>query len=88
MRGLLIAALLVSPLPAMAQNSHGDKRAITFSTVVAGSVAALPACNAVTNGLIYKVTDALTPIVAAVAVGGGAVSVLVHCQSGTGWIIG
>jgi anti-sigma-K factor RskA len=84
--GLL--ALLLVAATAQAQHSDGDKRAITFTSVPAITVASLPTCNAGSNGLIYKITDALTPIVAAVAVGGGAVSVLVHCQSGTGWVIG
>lgn len=81
-------ALLLLAAPAQAQQSHGDKRAVTFSTMPASTVGALGACGAGNNGLIFRVSDALTPAVGAVAVGGGAVSVLVHCQSGTGWVIG
>jgi hypothetical protein len=84
---LILLALLIAG-PALAQNSHGDKRAITFSTVPSVTVGGLGACGAGNNGAIFKISDALTPVVAAVAVGGGVVAVLVHCQSGTGWIVG
>lgn len=50
-------------------------------------VASLPACSASNNGIIYKVTDALTPVVLAAVVGGGAVTLLVQCN-GTNFIVG
>lgn len=84
--GLVAFLLLVAP--AQAQHSHGEKRALNFSTLPSALVSALGACAAGNNGQISKVSDALTPAVGVVAVGGGAVAVLVHCQSGTGWIVG
>ena len=50
-------------------------------------VGSLPTCNAGTEGTIYGVTDALTPVALATAVGGGAIHTLVYCN-GTAWIVG
>jgi hypothetical protein len=51
------------------------------------TVAALPNCTAALTGLIYTVTDALGPALNILVVGGGAVTVLVHCN-GTVWVVG
>lgn len=50
------------------------------------TVATLPTCNASRNGLIYTVTDALAPTIAGIVVGGGAVTLIVHCN-GTNWVV-
>jgi hypothetical protein len=50
-------------------------------------VGSLPTCNAGTEGTLYGVTDALTPVALATAVGGGAIHTLVYCN-GTNWIVG
>lgn len=85
----ILVALLLLIAPAQAQHSqHGEKRALNFATISGSTVAGLGACAAGNNGQISKVSDALTPVVGAVVGGGGAVSVLVHCQSGTGWVVG
>jgi hypothetical protein len=54
------------------------------SAVLVGS---LPTCNAGNEGLIYGVTDALTPVVLSAVAGGGAIHTLVYCN-GTSWIVG
>lgn len=51
------------------------------------TVAALPSCTAALTGVIYTVTNALTPALNVLVVGGGAVTVLVHCN-GTSWVVG
>lgn len=50
------------------------------------TVAGLPTCNAASQGLIYGVTDALTPVALSAPTGGGAVVVQVFCN-GTAWIV-
>lgn len=50
------------------------------------TVSGLPTCNAAAQGLVYGVTDALTPVALAAITGGGAVVVKVFCN-GTGWIV-
>jgi len=50
-------------------------------------VGSLPACSAGVEGVLYGVTDALTPVVLSTVVGGGAVHTLVYCN-GTSWIVG
>lgn len=51
------------------------------------TIANLPTCNAGSNGLIYQVTNALAPIVAALPIAGGLVTTLVHCN-GTIFVVG
>jgi hypothetical protein len=58
----------------------------TASNIPTSIVSALPACNASTNGQIYLVTDALLPSILSVLTGGGAVTLVSHCVSGTGWV--
>jgi hypothetical protein len=53
------------------------------STTVAG----LPVCSASLLNAVFTVTNALTPTVLGVVVGGGAVVTLVHCN-GTSWVAG
>jgi len=53
----------------------------------ASTVAGLPTCSAALNGRIFTVTNALAPTIAGIVVGGGAVTILVHCN-GTNWIVG
>lgn len=53
----------------------------------AATVAGLPACTAALNGQIYTVTNALAPALAVAVAGGGAVTVLVHCN-GAAWVVG
>jgi hypothetical protein len=50
-------------------------------------VGSLPACAAGTEGILYGVTDALTPVALSAVVGGGAIHTLVYCN-GTSWIVG
>jgi hypothetical protein len=56
-----------------------------LATIGAGG-SQLPTCNSTTKGAMYIVTDALTPVAIATAVGGGAVSIGVTCN-GTNWIV-
>lgn len=49
-------------------------------------VGSLPTCNAGAAGKIYLVTDALTPVALAAAVGNGAVVVSVVC-TGSAWLV-
>jgi hypothetical protein len=56
-----------------------------IATIGAGG-SQLPTCNSTTKGAMYIVTDALTPVAIATAVGGGAVSIGVTCN-GTNWIV-
>jgi hypothetical protein len=58
----------------------------TVSNIPTSVVSGLPVCNASTNGQIYRVTDALLPSILGVLTGGGAVTLISHCNSGTGWI--
>ena len=58
----------------------------TASNIPTSIVSALPACNASTNGQIYLITDALLPSILGVLTGGGAVTLVSHCISGTGWV--
>lgn len=55
------------------------------ATIGAGG-SQLPACSAATKGTMYIVSDALTPVAIATAVGGGVVSIGVTCN-GTNWIV-
>jgi hypothetical protein len=69
---------------AIAQNVQSPSMSNTVPRV---TVANLPACAAGTEGLIYGITDALTPVALSAATGGGAVHTLVYCN-GTSWIVG
>lgn len=51
------------------------------------TVNSLPACNTSTNGTIFTVTNALAPTLAGIVIGGGAITILVHCN-GTNWVVG
>jgi hypothetical protein len=57
------------------------------NAVPKSAVGSLPACAAGTEGLIYGVTDALTPVALSTVTGGGAIHTLVYCN-GTSWIVG
>lgn len=46
----------------------------------------LPTCNSTTKGAMYLVTDALTPVALATAVGGGSINIGVTCN-GSNWIV-
>ena len=50
------------------------------------TVSGLPTCNSGTQGVIYFVTDALTPVALATVAGSGAVKIGVTCN-GTNWIV-
>lgn len=58
-----------------------------LAAIPTSTVAGLPACNAGNNGSVYLVTNALTPIVLSLVVGGGAVNTLVHCN-GANFVVG
>ncbi len=75
-------ALTLLAFAAPAQASYTPTQALAVLTV-----ATLPTCNAANRGLHYLVTDALTPVVLAAVVGGGAVVVPVVCNGST-WIVG
>lgn len=49
--------------------------------------AQLPVCNAASTGVVYRVTDALLPVLNVAVAGGGAVAVLVRCN-GTSFTVG
>ena len=83
-----ILLLCLLSTAAFAQNARQINRAPNLiGAVPSKTVAGLPTCNAAANNMIYLVTDALTPAVAATVVGGGAVQTLVHCN-GSAWIVG
>jgi hypothetical protein len=75
--GLLLSA-------AVAQNVQSPSTSNTVPKTVVGS---LPVCAAGTEGLMYGVTDALTPVALSAVTGGGAIHALVYCN-GTSWIVG
>lgn len=50
------------------------------------TVAGLPAAGSTQLGLIYLVTDALTPVTLSAVVAGGAVKILVF-NNGAAWIV-
>lgn len=50
------------------------------------TVGALPTCNSAARGVMYFVTDSLTPVALATVVAGGAVQIGVTCN-GTAWIV-
>ena len=52
----------------------------------AGTVSGIPACAAGTQGQMFIVTDALTPVALAVVVAGGSAKTGVLCN-GTNWIV-
>ena len=58
----------------------------TTANIPTSIVSGLPACNASTNGQIYLVTDALLPSILGLLTGGGAVTIVSHCNNGTGWV--
>ncbi len=80
---LLFALLLSSAVRADGVFAFG----VPSFGVPSSLVANLPACNGLTNGVIYTVTNALAPTIAGIVVGGGAVTLLVHCN-GTNWVVG
>lgn len=57
-----------------------------YAKVPVTTIGALPTCNAASEGSIYGVTDALTPVALATVVAGGAVHIGVYCN-GTAWIV-
>jgi hypothetical protein len=69
---------------ALGQNVQSPSMSNAVPKTVVGS---LTACGAATEGLIYGVTDALTPIALSAVAGSGAVHTLVYCN-GTSWIVG
>lgn len=50
------------------------------------TVATLPTCNSAARGVMYIVTDALTPIALAAVASGGSVVIGVTCN-GVNWIV-
>lgn len=81
MRTIVLLLLLIWPSYA-ANQSVGALYGAPSATV-----AGLPTCNASALNRIYTVTDALTPAIAGIVAGGGAVTVMVRCN-GTNWIVG
>lgn len=81
-RGLLLALLLASSAHAEVMTALNPPF-IPMNTTVAG----LPACTAANTGVVYRVTDALTPLLNIAVVGGGAVAVIVRCN-GTNFLVG
>jgi hypothetical protein len=86
-RAALALWICLTLSPAGAQLSVISGPTPSISSVPNVAVAGLPVCNAGTDGLIYRVTNALTPIIGSVVIGGGAITLLVHCASGTGWVV-
>lgn len=86
MRVLLFLLILHSPALAQVIGYSALVRPAILGAPTS-TVAALPACNAATTGQVYTVTDALTPTVLVAVVGGGAVTLVVHCN-GTSWLVG
>jgi hypothetical protein len=72
---------------AYAQFSSVSGPSFNVSNMPTTTVAALPACVAGNNGIVYRVTDALAPTVLGIVVGGGAIVTLVHCN-GTNFLAG
>lgn len=87
MRYLALALGVVVAFGADAQTDAPTLAVGTAATVPSSTVAGLPACNAGATGLVYTVTNALTPALGLAVVGGGVVSVVVKCN-GTSWLVG
>ena len=88
MKKLATIASLIFASPALAQNTMVVPQvSIVAFSVPSTTVANLPTCNAAANGQISTVTNALTPTLGLAVVGGGAITLLVHCN-GTSWIVG
>jgi hypothetical protein len=83
----LIALLLLCGAASAQVSMTSPTATVPAFGVPSSTVSGLPTCNAASNGQIITVTNALTPALAVAVVGGGAVSVLVHCN-GTSWIVG
>jgi hypothetical protein len=65
---------------------NGTSLACLAPTRPSTTVASLPTCNSGTQGQMFLVTNALTPVALATVVGGGAVVVGVTCN-GTNFIV-
>lgn len=86
MKHLMIGIVLGAILTAVA--THAQVASVThLGQTPKATVTNLPSCNATSDGQPYLVTDALTPVLGGIVVGGGALKVSVHCYSGTGWVI-
>lgn len=83
MRLFAFVICLLLPSLASAQTVSVVQAIPTRPTTV---VASLPACSTATRGMMYMVTDALTPVAIATVTGGGAVIVGVICN-GSAWIV-
>lgn len=83
----IILAVMMCPVRAQTVLTTPVANLVSFSSP-SSLVASLPSCTVSNTNMIYTVTNALTPVIGSVVVGGGAISVLVHCQSGVGWVVG
>jgi hypothetical protein len=92
MKKLLAALLLCGSLSAaQAQITKGlpfDGATINTSNIPPIPVSGLPACTSSNAGAVFQVNNALLPIVGSLIAGGGAVTLLVHCNPGTGFVGG
>jgi len=84
--GVVLAQSLQQTVPVPVPTAMGGTGNATGPQAVKTSVGTLPTCNASAEGLIFGVTDALTPAALSVVVGGGAVHVSVYCN-GSSWIV-
>ncbi len=82
----VLALLLLLSSTALAQQATIAVPPLRVFGNPSTTVASLPTCNAGANGFIYTITDALAPTIAGIVVGGGAVTLMVHCN-GTNWIV-
>lgn len=81
---LVIGVLLFGAAPACAETMIVSPPIQVVQSVQAAS---LPACTSANSGVVFKVTDALLPVLLSTVAGGGAVSVLVQCN-GTSFVVG
>jgi len=89
----LLAALLLCAAVAVAQAqiTKGlpfDGATVNISNIPPIAVGSLPACTSANAGAVFQVNNALLPIVGSLIAGGGAVTLLVHCNPGTGFVGG
>jgi len=82
----------VGHVPKYASQTYGGQPVLIDSGLPPGSpnvtiVASLPSCSSGTKGLLYVVTDALSPTWNATLVGGSTTTVLALCN-GSNWVAG
>lgn len=83
----LLALLAFGSGSALAQHVDSSSLSHVIANIRKSTVASLLVCNASSSGLIAQVSDALSPAVGSAVAGGGAVTVLAHCN-GTSWVVG